>query len=107
MLLVGVALATCGFFVSGRRIHRSVYRPEPWKASEWLVAACGIAAAAVMFATARVDPANLNPSLNPLQWPQLAILPSLGILIGALPAWIAPPVERTQRTRRDLVEVAA
>jgi energy-coupling factor transport system permease protein len=40
--------------------------------------------------TSRFDPANLNPSLGPLTWPQLALLPMLGILAGLTPAGLAP-----------------
>ena len=75
-----------------------MYRPDPWALAEWLVAASGITAAVVMVIAGHVDPANLNPSLEPLRWPELALLPALGILVGVLPAWLAPPV--TTRSRR-------
>ncbi len=46
-----------------------------------------------------VNPDALNPSLQPLQWPTLPLLPFLAILAGALPAWLAPPVQA--RAGRD------
>lgn len=99
MLVLGAALAAGGFLISGRRIHRSTYRPDPWRGAEWAVALSGFAAAAVLFLTERVNPDELNPSLNPLQWPTLAVLPVLGIAIGLLPAFIAPPVARSTRPK--------
>jgi energy-coupling factor transport system permease protein len=92
MLFAGVLVGAVGFVLSGRRVQRSVYRPDPWARPEWLVAGSGIVAAAVMFVAGSVDPANLNPSLEPLRWPEFALLPAAGILVGVLPAWLAPPV---------------
>ena len=98
MLFGGLLVAAAGFVLSGRRVERTVYRPDPWALAEWLVAASGITAAVVMVVAGHVDPANLNPSLEPLRWPELALLPVLGILVGVLPAWLAPPV--VARSRR-------
>ncbi|MGI8663802.1 MAG: CbiQ family ECF transporter T component [Acidimicrobiales bacterium] len=90
-LFVGVLLSVGGTIVAGRRVHTSRYRPDPWRASEWAVAASGVAVAAGMFLVGHVDPANLNPSLQPLRWPQLPLSVVAVILLGALPAWFAPP----------------
>ncbi len=95
MLLAGVIVATVGMVMGGRRVRTSRYRPDPWRAPEWAVAASGIAAAAVMIAVGNVDPSSLNPSLEPLQWPAVSVAPVVGILVGALPAWLAPPVMLT------------
>ena len=91
MLVVGGAAAMGGFAIAGRSVRTSRYRPDPWRTAEWLVAASGIAVAAGLFLAGHVDPDNLNPSLQPLHWPTLQVLPLLAILMGALPAWIAPP----------------
>jgi energy-coupling factor transport system permease protein len=91
LLVAGLAVAGTGFLVAGRRIRKTVYRPDRWRPADLAVAACGLAAGAILYLTSSVDPANLYPSLTPLQWPQLAALPALGILAGALPAWVAPP----------------
>jgi energy-coupling factor transport system permease protein len=95
MLLAGTAAAVAGFALGGRRLDRTTYRPDPWAAAETMVAASGIAAAVFMFLVGIVDPASLNPSLVPLEWPSLAPIATVGILVGALPAWLAPPVRRT------------
>lgn len=97
MLAGGLVVAGIGFVLAGRRVQRSRYRPDPWRLAEWGVAATGILAAGVMYMAGSVDPANLNPSLQPLQWPPLAVLPVVAILIGVLPAWIAPPVHLPAR----------
>jgi energy-coupling factor transport system permease protein len=100
MLLLGVAAAAAGTVVGSRHLVRTRYRPDPWRGAEWAVALTGLAVAAVLLATSRVDPSDLNPSLAPLAWPQLPLVPALGILLGALPAWLAPPVARPARAAR-------
>jgi energy-coupling factor transport system permease protein len=91
MLVVGGATAMGGLAIVGRSVRTTRYRPDPWRTAEWLVAASGVAVAAGLFLAGHVDPDNLNPSLQPLHWPTLQALPLLAILMGALPAWIAPP----------------
>jgi energy-coupling factor transport system permease protein len=47
-----------------------------------------------------VDASDLNPSLSPLSWPQLPLLPLVGILIGLFPVVAAPqaaPLESGSR----------
>jgi len=93
LLAVGIAAAVAGLTLAGRRIRRTVYRPDPWALDEWAVSACGIAAAITLVVVGNVDPADLHPSLSPLTWPTLPLAPVIGILIGVLPAWLAPPVQ--------------
>jgi energy-coupling factor transport system permease protein len=97
-LVAGVAAAALGMFLGGKRVATTRYRPDPWRAPEWLVSACGVAVASGMFVVGRIDPDNLNPSLQPLQWPALPVFSVLVILIGALPAWLAPPPVSTAVT---------
>jgi len=92
MLLGGVAFGWAGVVLSGRRVVRSRYRPDPWGTPEWAVAGVGLLVAAVMITVSTVDPADLYPSLQPLRWPTLPILPAVAISLGTLPAWLAPPV---------------
>jgi energy-coupling factor transport system permease protein len=105
VLGAGCLLAVAGLRLGGRRMQRSTYRPDPWTASEWIVAACGIGAATTMFLAGNVDPDNLYPTLQPLRWPGLGLLPALAALIGVLPAWLAPPVQRAEERHvaRDVV----
>lgn len=99
VLVAGCVLAVAGLRVSGRRVQRSVYRPDPWRSEEWLVVACGVGAAAMMFLATEVDPSNLFPSLQPLQWPALGLLPALATGLAALAGVIAPPVPATDGQR--------
>ncbi|MGK2950364.1 MAG: CbiQ family ECF transporter T component [Acidimicrobiales bacterium] len=92
MLLGGAAAGWAGMVVTGRRVVRSRYRPDPWEAPEWGVAGVGLAVAAVVVAVSAVDPGDLFPSLQPLTWPTLPLVPAAAVLLAALPAWMAPPL---------------
>jgi energy-coupling factor transport system permease protein len=76
---------------------RSRYRPDPWRAPEWAVALTGGAVAAIVIVASHADPAGLNPTLQPLRWPPLPLVPTLALLLGTLPAWLAPPLARPAR----------
>jgi energy-coupling factor transport system permease protein len=65
------------------------------------VALTGVVVGAVLIGTSRVDPTDLNPSLQPLTWPPLPLVPALGIVLGSLPAWLAPPLARPTRPARS------
>jgi energy-coupling factor transport system permease protein len=90
MLGLGAVLAAVGLRSSGQRVRRTRYRPDPWRAGEWLVAGSGVTACAIGFVAGSVDAINLVPSLYPLRWPQLPLWTSLGVLVAALPALLAP-----------------
>jgi energy-coupling factor transport system permease protein len=90
-LAAGLALAGGGLLVGGRRVRRTSYRPDPWRGAEWAVAASGLVAAAAVLAWAAVDPSSLHPSLAPLRWPAAPPVAVVGILVGIMPAWLAPP----------------
>ncbi|MDP9222163.1 MAG: energy-coupling factor transporter transmembrane protein EcfT [Actinomycetota bacterium] len=91
MLGLGLTAAGIGLRASGQRAIRTRYRPDPWRDSEWLVAGSGGLACAVGFFAGSVDAINLVPSLYPLSWPQLLLISSIGVLVAALPAVLAPP----------------
>lgn len=92
MLLLGVLAGTGGIALAGRRVARSRYRPDPWTTPEWAVAGVGLLVAVVVVAVSALDPTDLHPSVQPLQWPALPLAPALAIALGTLPAWLAPPV---------------
>ena len=96
-ILLGAVLCTAGLAVGGRRVHRTRYRPDPWVLPEWLVAGSGVLTAAAMVAGAGYDVADLNPSLSPLAWPSLPLVPVAAILLAALGGLAAPPVSRSMR----------
>lgn len=95
MLLLGVGVAWTGLVVGGQRVRVTRYRADPWRLAEWGVALVGVGVAAVLIATSSVNPSQLYPSLVPLRWPELPLIPALAIVLGSLPAWFAPPVSRS------------
>ncbi len=95
MLLAGAFAAVLGLGLAGRRSIRSRYRPDPWRAPEWLVAGCGVMAAAGVLVTAGLGLDGLTAQVFPPTWPQLPAPAVLGILLGLLPAVIAPPIPRS------------
>jgi energy-coupling factor transport system permease protein len=97
-LAVGLVLCAAGLRLGGRRVRRTTYRPDPWRGPEWVVAGCGIVSATVMFFVGNVDPLLLHPSLYPLAWPDLPTVPLLAVLLGLLPAWVAPRPERAAQS---------
>jgi energy-coupling factor transport system permease protein len=93
VLAGGVCVALAGFRFAGRRVRRTRYRPDRWRAAELLTAGSGVAVAAMLYATSSVDPTNLNPSLTVLSWPLLSWTPLCGVLVGVLPAYLTPRPE--------------
>jgi energy-coupling factor transport system permease protein len=90
MLLAGLVLCGAGLWVGGRSARRSVYRPDPWAWPEWVVAASGLVAAALMVWQAHEAPSGLVLPVEPLAAPALPWLPVLGLLVAGLPALLAP-----------------
>ncbi len=91
MMIGGVLIGAVGFRLAGRRVHRTRYRPDHWRVPELFVAACGVVAGTTVWVTSRIDPAVTYPSLFPISWPAISLLPLLGILLAALPAVLTPP----------------
>ncbi|GAA1434786.1 CbiQ family ECF transporter T component [Streptomyces thermospinosisporus] len=97
LLLGGLAAALAGLWLGGRRSLRTRYRPDRWDARAWLVAASGAAVAAVTALAAVRDPAALHPGVVPLVAPALPLWPAAAVLIGLLPAFIAPAPHQDSR----------
>jgi energy-coupling factor transport system permease protein len=93
-LLGGATLCCAGLALGGRRVRRSRYRPDPWRAPEWIVAAAGVVPALVLVAGAGATAVGLNPPIDPLSWPPLPALPAGAILLAAIAAIAAPPPDR-------------
>ncbi|WP_059013537.1 CbiQ family ECF transporter T component [Streptomyces specialis] len=89
-LLAGLLAALGGLWLGGRRSPRSRYRPDRWGARAWLVAGSGVAAAVLVAWAGGSDPAALNPPAVPLTAPGFPPLPAAAILLGLLPAFVAP-----------------
>lgn len=100
-LAIGIGSAIGGLSLAGRRIRRSVYRPDRWRPAEWAVAGIGIAAAAVLVSGVGTDPAGQYPSTMPPIWPPLPIVPTLAIVVAGTAAFLSPPVVTTSTTAID------
>lgn len=93
-LLVGsTVLAVAGGLLGGRRVARTRYRPDPWRAAEWLTVACGAVALGANVAFVHDSTAVGVP----LQWPTLQAVPFLAVLVAALPGVVTPPVPGAAR----------
>ncbi|NLU70111.1 CbiQ family ECF transporter T component [Streptomyces sp. HNM0574] len=90
LLLCGLALALAGLWLGGRRSIRTRYRPDRWGPRAWLVTASGVAVAGVLFWADGPYAAALRPPAVPLSLPALPLLPAAGVLLGLLPAFVAP-----------------
>ncbi|MET8687827.1 energy-coupling factor transporter transmembrane component T [Streptomyces sp. NPDC004732] len=89
-LAVGLLAALAGLRLGGRRSVRTRYRPDPWGVRAWLVAGSGVAVAGLMIWAASYDPAALHPGVVPLTAPTLPLWPAAAVLLGLLPAFVAP-----------------
>jgi energy-coupling factor transport system permease protein len=98
-MLGGSALCCIGLALGGRRVSRSSYRPDSWRAAEWAVAASGVAAAAVLILAAAGDRAGFATSFDPLVWPALPAWGVIGMLLGATATVFAPPPPRPETPR--------
>ncbi|MFI6086910.1 energy-coupling factor transporter transmembrane component T [Streptomyces sp. NPDC051218] len=90
VLAVGLLAALAGLRLGGRRSVRTRYRPDPWGVRAWLVAGSGIAVAGLMIWAATYDASALHPGVVPLTAPTLPLWPAAAVLIGLLPAFVAP-----------------
>ncbi|MFE3017874.1 CbiQ family ECF transporter T component [Streptomyces sp. NPDC059256] len=90
LLGAGLLAAVAGLRLGGRRSVRTRYRPDRFGPRSWWVAASGAAVAVLMIWAGSHSPDALHPSVVPLVAPALPLWPALSILIGLLPAFIAP-----------------
>lgn len=95
MLGAGLALSGVGLVLSGRRVDITRYRPDPWSWPETAVATCGVLVVGAVFWLAGNDPAAINPSPSQLGWPTAPAIAMCAVLLGALPAVLAPRLPET------------
>ncbi|MFI1108860.1 energy-coupling factor transporter transmembrane component T [Streptomyces physcomitrii] len=110
LLGAGVAAVLAGLRLGGRRSPRTRYRPDVWGARAWLVAGSGAAVATAMIWAGSAYTEALRPGVVPLVAPELPLWPAAGILLGLLPALVAPvppPAQRPGRTPEPEAEPPA
>jgi energy-coupling factor transport system permease protein len=90
LLIAGLLAAMAGLRLGGARSVRTRYRPDRWGVRAWLVAGSGVAVAVAMIWAGRVDAEALHPAVVPLTAPVLPLWPAAAVLIGLLPAVVAP-----------------
>ena len=86
-LVGGVALAAGGFWSAGRRVERTRYRPDHWRAAEIAVALSGAAVAVGLLGVLHGDPL-LQPDLD--VFPTVSAVALVVVLLGSLAAFVSP-----------------
>lgn len=93
VLLVGLAGGAFALHLAGSQLAVSRYRPDPWAGPEFLLAACGLATAAITVWLVNTDQAMIfggyPMTLPQFSWPML-----LAAALTALPAIATPPPPR-------------
>ena len=100
-LALGALLVGTGMAVGGRRTNRTRYRPDVWLTAEWLVAVSGMVVVGCFVAATVLHIPGMQLRVSPLGFPTLPLLPTLGILVGLVPAVAAPAPPRAQPTPRE------
>ncbi|MFJ3584184.1 energy-coupling factor transporter transmembrane component T [Streptomyces sp. NPDC090127] len=90
LVVAGLVAAMAGLRLGGRRAVRSRYRPDLWGARAWLVAGSGVAVAALMIWANGYAFEELHPGVVPLVAPELPLWPAVSLLVGLVPAFVAP-----------------
>ncbi|UNO42338.1 energy-coupling factor transporter transmembrane component T [Streptomyces sp. MST-110588] len=90
VLAAGLAAALGGLWLGGRRSVRSRYRPDRWGVRAWLVSGSGVAVAALTIWASAYASTALHPPAVPLTAPELPLWPAASVLLGLLPAFVAP-----------------
>lgn len=102
VIVVGVSSLVAGFVIASRSRLRSRYRPDPWTWPEWSVTGTGVLAFAT-FVVAGWLGVGLEPSVDPIAVPTIPLLALLGLLVAALPAFVAPSPPLMANDRRMAV----
>ncbi|GGR61964.1 energy-coupling factor transport system permease protein [Nocardioides luteus] len=88
MLGLGAVAAAGGLTLAGRRVTRTVYRPDRWRWPEVVVALSGVVVAAAGWWIARDQVPIAFPAVSTA--PQVTLVAMAGVLVGLAPALAAP-----------------
>ena len=89
MTVLGLGAAGVALWSAGRRVHRTRYRPDPWRLGEIVTVASGLAVAVGINRLHPVIPEVIVPSMT--RWPDFHVAALVVVLIGMLPALATPP----------------
>jgi energy-coupling factor transport system permease protein len=92
MLVLGVGCAFVGLMVAGRRVTRTRYRPDPWRAPEVVLIVLGLAVAVLMGWVSRQQVVIAYPGLDTM--PTLTPAALVAALLGLVAAAATPPSPR-------------
>ncbi|MBC2933253.1 energy-coupling factor transporter transmembrane component T [Nocardioides sp. zg-1228] len=98
MLAAGASVAVLGMVSSGRRVHRTRYRPDPWRGPELVTAGVGVAVAVLAWYVSHTEVAVAYPGVDVA--PYLSPLALVLGVLGTLPA-VTTPVPATAPVRRE------
>ena len=99
MLGAGVVVAVLGLLSAGRRVRRTRYRPDTWRAAELLTVAVGLAVAVLGWWVGRTQVPVAYPGVD--EAPYLSPLALAVGLLGILPA-VATPVPASALAPREV-----
>ncbi|MEZ5323114.1 MAG: energy-coupling factor transporter transmembrane component T [Microthrixaceae bacterium] len=87
LVLGAGVLGSIGAVVLGPRSAATRYRPDPWRAPEWMLTTVGALAAVGLVAAVRRIPDVANPPASPLRWPDapLWLVAWCGSVLLAIP----------------------
>jgi energy-coupling factor transport system permease protein len=88
MLVLGAGAAAGGLRLAGRRVTRTVYRPDRWRWPEVVVALSGVAVGAAGWWIARDQVPIAYPGVSTV--PGVTLTALAGVLIGLVPVVAAP-----------------
>jgi energy-coupling factor transport system permease protein len=96
MLAVGSVLLVASFAYASAQSTRTRYRPDPWRVPEWIAVLCGAGALTALVVASAIGVDGLKPDYSPLTMPTFPLLPAVGILLAALPAFLTPSLPVTR-----------
>lgn len=99
MLGAGAVVAVVGLISAGRRVQRTRYRPDPWRAPELVTVGIGIAVAVLGWYAARTQVVVAYPTVDVM--PYLSPLALVVGVLGTAPA-VATPVPATALARQEV-----
>jgi energy-coupling factor transport system permease protein len=89
LLVSGSIVASGAIMLGGHNAVRSKYRPDPWRATEWLAVAAGAFTLGGVLLAGRWYPGSLATTTYPIAAPQLPWPAALGLLLALGPAAVA------------------